>query len=82
MKKKTGIILAAGFFAACTLLAGCGCGKEKDPAEQQVLKITVTPEPTATPVPEEVNPDAVVTNGGVTMVNEYLLQKGGSADGE
>ncbi len=82
MKKRTGIMLPAAVFAACVLLAGCGCGKEKDPAEQQVLKITVTPEPTATPVPEEVNPDAVVTSGGVTMVNEYLIQKGGTASGE
>lgn len=82
MKKRTTMLLAALVMAG-VFISGCGCGKEKNPAEQQVLKITVTPEPTATPVPEEVNPDAVVTSGGVTMVNEYLIQKGstsGNAD--
>ena len=83
MKLSARKVMAAGIFCltAC-LLTGCGCGKakEKDAMTEEVMKITITPEPTATPVPEQVNPDAVVTNGNVTMVNEYLLQEG--QDGE
>ena len=79
MKLSARKVRAAGIFCltAC-LLTGCGCGKakEKDAMTEEVIKITITPEPTATPVPEQVNPDAVVTNGNVTMVNEYLLQEG------
>ena len=52
----------------CAFLSGCGCGKKKkDPAE-----------PSPTPKPEEVNQDAVVTNGNITMVNEYLTKQGSS----
>lgn len=65
----------------CLFAAGCGCGKknEKDPAEQQVLKITITPEATPTPQPSEVNADAVVTNGNITMVNGYLVEESGTS---
>lgn len=60
----------------CVFLSGCGCGKKKkDPAAEQVLKISITPEPSPTPKPEEVNQDAVVTNGNITMVNEYLTKQ-------
>lgn len=63
----------------CAFLPGCGCGKKKkDPAAEQVLKISITPEPSPTPKPEEVNQDAVVTNGNITMVNEYLTKQGSS----
>lgn len=63
----------------CAFLSGCGCGKKKkDPAAEQVLKISITPEPSPTPKPEEVNQDAVVTNGNITMVNEYLTKQGSS----
>lgn len=65
-------ILLPAVLTACSLVSGCGCGKEKDPEGQQVLEITITPEPTPTPDPSEINPDAVVTNGNITMVNEYL----------
>lgn len=58
----------------CCLISGCGCGKEKDPEAEQVLEITITPEPTPTPEPSEINPDAVVVNGNLTMVNEYLAE--------
>lgn len=59
---------------SCSLVSGCGCGKKKDQdlEGQQVLQISITPQPTPTPDPAEVNPDSVVTNGNVTMVNEYL----------
>ena len=79
MKLSARKVMAAGIFCLTAfLLTGCGCGKakEKDAMTEEVIKITITPEPTATPVPEQVNPDAVVTNGNVTMVNEYLLQEG------
>ncbi len=67
----------------CVFLSGCGCGKKKkDPAGEQVLKISITPEPSSTPKPEEVNQDAVVTNGNITMVNEYLTKQGRSTDEE
>ncbi len=66
----------------CLFVTGCGCGKknEKDPAQQQVLKITITPEATPTPKPDEVNAAAVVTNGNITMVNGYLAKEGGTDD--
>lgn len=60
----------------CVFLSGCGCGKKKkDPAAEQVLKISITPEPSPTPKPEELDQDAVVTNGNITMVNEYLASQ-------
>ena len=64
--------LLAAVLLSCSLFSGCGCAKEKDPESQQVMEITITPEPTPTPDPMEINPDAVVTNGNMTMVNEYL----------
>lgn len=62
------LVLSACHFSGC----GCGKKKEPDPESQQVLKLTIAPEATPTPDPVELNPDAVVTNGNVTMVNEYL----------
>lgn len=59
---------------ACSLTSGCGCGKEQDPEAEKVLEITITPEPTPTPDPLEMDPGAVVTNGNLTMVNEYLVE--------
>ena len=53
-------------------------GKKKtDPASEQVLKISITPEPSPTPAPEEIDPEAVVTNGNLTMVNSYLAEDTG-----
>lgn len=69
-------IAAVSMLLLCVFLAGCGCGKKKkDPASEQVLKITITPEPTVTPKPEELDQSAVVKNGNITMVNEYLVQQ-------
>ncbi|MDO4272796.1 MAG: hypothetical protein Q4D16_03930 [Eubacteriales bacterium] len=63
--------------SASIFISGCGCGKKKEPdaQSQQVLKITITPSVAPTKAPDEMNPEAVVTNGNMTMVNEYLDQK-------
>ncbi len=44
--------------------------------QESVIKISTAPEPTATPDPKTVDPDAVTTNGNLTMVNEYLAENG------
>lgn len=72
LKKKS--LLVLGLLFACVMLSGC-TGREKSAEETEVLKITITPEATPTPEPEAVNPDAVVTNGNMTMVNEYMVNK-------
>ena len=59
----------------CAFVGGCG-NKEQDETAMQVMKITITPEPTPTTAPREINPDAVGENGGITMVNQYVLEKG------
>ena len=74
MKKIAGNITAAAVLLFCAALAGCG-GGEKDPASEQVLRISITPEATPTPAPEELDPSAVVTNGDITMVNSYLADQ-------
>lgn len=77
MKIRNGKMwMAASYICICMLAAGCSCGKEKDKTEEQVMEITITPEPTVTPAPEEVNEDAVATNGDLTMVNLYLAESG------
>lgn len=55
-------------------MSGCG-KKETDPNATEVMKISLTPEPTPTPEPSDVSDKAVTRNGSVTMVNEYLNQK-------
>lgn len=76
------IIGAAGILL-CLFAGGCGCGKkETDPAEEKVLEITITPVVTPTPQPSEINPDAVTTNGDITMINSYLEQKDSSTAGD
>ena len=47
----------------------------------KVIKISTAPEPTATPDPKTVDPDAVTSNGNLTMVNEYLAENGSEALG-
>ena len=67
----------------CVVMAGCGCGKKKkDPATQQVLKISITPEPSPSPEPDKMDQNAVVKNGNITMVNEYLVNRGQAEDKE
>ena len=62
---------------SAVLLTGCGSRKKTD-AVDSVIKISTAPEPTATPDPKTVDPDAVTTNGNLTMVNEYLAENGGA----
>lgn len=82
MKKNANkLFLAAGLLAvSAVLLTGCGSKKKTDAADS-VIKISTAPEPTATPDPEKVDPDAVTSNGNLTMVNEYLAENGGAALG-
>lgn len=56
--------------------------KEKDPATQQVLKISITPEPSPAPEPDKMDQKAVVKNGNITMVNEYLVNGNKTDDKE
>ena len=75
------LFLAAGLLAISgALLTGCGSKKKTDAADS-VIKISTAPEPTATPDPKTVDPDAVTMNGNLTMVNEYLAENGGTALG-
>ena len=75
------LFLVAGFLAmSAVLLTGCGSRKKTD-AVDSVIKISTAPEPTATPDPKTVDPDAVTMNGNLTMVNEYLAENGGAALG-
>ncbi len=82
MKKNANkLFLVAGLLAmSAVLLTGCGSRKKTD-AVDSVIKISTAPEPTATPDPKTVDPDAVTTNGNLTMVNEYLAENGGAALG-
>ena len=76
------LFLAAGLLAITgALLTGCG-SKKKNAEEESVIKISTAPEPTATPDPKTVDPDAVTSNGNLTMVNEYLADQStsGAAD--
>ena len=71
-KTRSRLLLTGAVLLMCTLLAGCGCGKKKaaDPETEEVIKISITP--------EQVNSAAVVSSGGVTMVNSYLDENAGS----
>ena len=82
MKKNANkLFLVAGLLAmSAILLTGCGSRKKTDAADS-VIKISTAPEPTATPDPKTVDPDAVTSNGNLTMVNEYLAENGGAALG-
>ena len=82
MKKNANkLFLVAGLLAmSAVLLTGCGSRKKTDAADS-VIKISTAPEPTATPDPKTVDPDAVTSNGNLTMVNEYLAENGGAALG-
>ena len=81
MKKIKKLFLAAGIMLlAAGLFTGCGKSK-KSRTEDKVIHISAAPEPTVTPDPKETDPDAVTTNGNLTMVNEYLVDNPGAAPG-
>lgn len=72
MKNRKKKYFSLSLLAVLALLTFGGCGKkEKDPASTEVMKITISPEATPTEAPKNVNPDAVITNGQLTMINEY-----------
>ena len=81
MKKeiRKGWILAV-LMAACAFFAGCGSA-EQDESALQVMKIVITPVPTPAPAPKEISPDAVAENGGITMVNQYVMEKSSGSGG-
>ncbi len=75
------LFLAVGLLAMTgALLTGCG-SKKKNAEAESVIRISTAPEPTATPDPKTVDPDAVTSNGNLTMVNEYLAENGSEALG-
>ena len=79
-KNSKRLFLTAGLLAmAGSLLAGCG-SKKKNAEDESVIKISTAPEPTVTPDPKTVDPDAVTTNGDLTMVNEYLAESAEEGD--
>lgn len=75
-----GAILAVILILIAIFLGNCACGKKKakepDEASQGVMKISPIPTPTPTEAPRQVSADAAATSGNVTMINEYLVQKG------
>lgn len=73
IRKIQNVISLLCLVMLAVLLTGCG-SKEEDVTKNQVLKITITPTPAITPSPEELNPKAVVSKDGVTMINLYLLE--------
>lgn len=54
-----------------SFLSGCE-KKELDPNETEVMKLYLTPVPTPTEAPKVNNPAAVITQGAITYVNEYI----------
>lgn len=73
MRRKSTVRWTAILLLFVLSAAASGCDKkEKDPTETSVLKISLTPEATPTEAPEFTDPKAVITNGSITMVNEYL----------
>lgn len=49
-------IVAGSALTLCVIMTGCGHGQKKtDPASEQVLKISITPEPSPTPAPDTVD---------------------------
>ena len=89
MKKGTAravkYIVVGSVLVLSVIMTGCGCGKKKtDPASEQVLKISITPELSPTPAPDTVDTAAVTSNGDISMVNLYVAQNpsavAGSAD--
>ena len=72
-KKKIAILC---MILLSVLTSGCGKEKTVDEASSQVIQISVAPvEATPTPAPDQVDSAAVVTNGNLTMVNNYLADQ-------
>ena len=64
------LFLAAGLLAITgALLTGCG-SKKKNAEEESVIKISTAPEPTATPDPKTVDPDAVTSTDNADSAGE------------
>ena len=71
---KSRLIGIMGIVLICLAAAGCGGSKkEADKESTEVMQLTITPQATPTPRPEELHPEAVVSNGGSTMINGYLM---------
>lgn len=75
MKKNSRILLILVCMTAVLSLSGCS-EKETDEASTRVMQLTITPRPTATPRPKESFPEATATNEDLTMINQYLVDKG------
>ena len=72
-KKKIAILC---MILLSVLTSGCGKEKTVDEASSQVIQISVAPvEATPTPAPDQVASAAVITNGNLTMVNNYLADQ-------
>ena len=70
------------FCSVCLWQDAAAAKRKKDPATQQVLKISITPEPSPAPEPDKMDQKAVVKNGNITMVNEYLVNGNKTDDKE
>ncbi len=74
MMKKKRVLLTACLLGTGLMLGGCGSEKlEKEATE--VIELSITPKPTPTPEPVEDHPEAVAEKNGVTMINQYLMDK-------
>ena len=79
MRSKQKIIMLC-MVLLCITVSGCGKTKATDEASSQVMQISLAPvNVTPTPDPDQINADAVTTNGNLTMVNGYLAEQDGSA---
>ena len=72
MKINKQKIIVLCMIMACIAVSGCGKEMVVDEASSKVIQISVAPVSTPTPAPDQINADAVVTNGNLTMVNGYL----------
>ena len=73
---KKGLAVLA-VLTGCVLISGCGCGKKKAPDDDatRVRQITITPETTPTPAPDQISRKAISVNGDLTMVNLSLAEE-------
>ena len=72
-KTRIGIL---GIVLVFLAVSGCGSRKKAEDKEAtEVMQLSITPQATPTPRPEEVHPEAVVSRDGTTMINEYLMEQ-------